>query len=66
MFYERGYCKNQIKFYMCEFKEVEREKIREYFRQRFAEAKPYSNEAALSLRSRRNGTKLAALDRTAH
>ena len=32
MFYERGYCKNQIKFYMCEFKEVEREKIREYFR----------------------------------
>jgi hypothetical protein len=32
-------------------------KEREYFSEGFASAKTYSNEAALSLRSRRNGTK---------
>ena len=33
--------------------------LREYFKRRFAEAKPYSNEAALSLRVRLRGTKFA-------
>ena len=35
-------------------------KEREHFSEGFASAKTYSNEAALSLRSRRNGTKFAA------
>ncbi len=35
-------------------------KIREHFDQRVATAKKYSNETALSLRSRRSGTKFAA------
>ncbi len=38
----------------------------ECFRQRFAQGSTYSNETALSLRSRRSGTKFAAPSGTAY